>query len=101
MIDLGVHDDALTFEGALDLKVTPTGVTPRRCSASSTRFVTVITTCRSLGDGHLYYLDGRELLADDDRAGPPDDLHPNAQGYRRMGERSEQRAFGADSPFAD
>jgi hypothetical protein len=28
VIDVGVHDDALTFEGALDLEVTPGGVTP-------------------------------------------------------------------------
>jgi len=61
----------------------------------------VVALRRSLGDGHLYYLDGRELFAEGDRADLPDDLHPNAQGYRRMGERFVQRAFGADAPFAE
>jgi hypothetical protein len=61
----------------------------------------VVALRRSLGDGHHYDLDGRELFADDVRADLVDDLHPNAQDYRRVGDRFVQRAFGADAPFAD
>lgn len=38
-------------------------------------------------DINLHYLDGRELFGDADLADLPDGLHPNAEGYRRMGER--------------
>jgi lysophospholipase L1-like esterase len=39
------------------------------------------------GDAHIRYLSGLELFGPADRADLPDELHPNAQGYRRMGER--------------
>ena len=61
-------------------------------------FDRVVALRRSLGDKHPHHLDGRELFAEGDRADLPDDLHPNAQGYRRMGERFVQRARGADAP---
>jgi hypothetical protein len=38
-------------------------------------------------DPNLYYLDGRELFGEADLADLPDGLHPNAAGYRTMGER--------------
>ena len=39
------------------------------------------------GDKHLSYLDGLTLFSADDAGDLPDDLHPNAAGYVRMGER--------------
>jgi len=38
-------------------------------------------------DENLAYLDGRKLFGQDDAVDLPDDLHPNARGYIRMGER--------------
>ena len=42
---------------------------------------------RSAGDTNLHYLDGLSLFGADDAGDLPDDLHPNAGGYVRMGER--------------
>ncbi len=47
----------------------------------------VIDTRRKSGDEHLHYLDGLTLFGADDADDLPDDLHPNAAGYIRMGER--------------
>ena len=47
----------------------------------------VIETRRRSGDQHLHYLDGLTLFGAEDAADLPDDLHPNARGYIRIGER--------------
>jgi lysophospholipase L1-like esterase len=39
------------------------------------------------GDANIRYLSGLELFDADDAPDLPDDLHPNAAGYQRMGER--------------
>jgi lysophospholipase L1-like esterase len=39
------------------------------------------------GDRHIRYLSGLALFGPADHADLPDDLHPNAAGYARMGER--------------
>lgn len=54
---------------------------------------------RSSRDPNLYYLDGRMLFGEGDLADLPDNLHPNAAGYRRMGERFAQLVFGPDGVF--
>jgi len=41
----------------------------------------------SRADENLMYLDGRELFGEADREDLPDDLHPSAAGYIRMGKR--------------
>jgi hypothetical protein len=38
-------------------------------------------------DKNLHYIDGRTLFGESDAADLPDDLHPNPEGYIRMGER--------------
>ncbi len=47
----------------------------------------VVDTRRRSGDEHLYYLDGLTLFGAEDAEDLPDDLHPNAAGYIRIGER--------------
>jgi hypothetical protein len=39
------------------------------------------------GDNNVFYLNGLSLFSADDAADLPDDLHPNPQGYKRMGQR--------------
>ncbi len=47
----------------------------------------VIDTRRDSGDANLHYVDGLALFGADDADDLPDDLHPNAAGYIRIGER--------------
>ena len=47
----------------------------------------VVERRRADGDPALHYVDGLTLFGPDDAADLPDDLHPNAAGYQRMGER--------------
>jgi len=42
---------------------------------------------RGAGDANLHYLDGLELFGAADSGDLPDDLHPSADGYVRMGQR--------------
>ena len=46
-----------------------------------------VETLREYGDTNVSYLDGREILGADLARYLPDDLHPDAEGYRVMGER--------------
>ncbi len=60
----------------------------------------VVAARRTAGDPNLHYLDGRTLFHEADLADLPDGLHPNGDGYIRMGERFAAYAFAADGPFA-
>lgn len=54
---------------------------------------------RSVRDPNLHYLDGRLLFGADDLDDLPDNLHPNAAGYRRIGERFARLVFGPGGVF--
>jgi len=60
----------------------------------------VVATRRKAGDENLHYLDGCTLFNEEDVADLPDGLHPNGDGYLRMGERFAGYAFGDDGPFS-
>lgn len=54
---------------------------------------------RGAGDANIHYLDGLSLFGPDDAGDLPDLLHPNREGYARMGARFHRLAF-VDGPFA-
>jgi hypothetical protein len=60
----------------------------------------IVALRRDAGDGNLHYLNGLELFGLDDAGDLPDDLHPNAGGYLRMGTRFATLAFGPGGPLA-
>ena len=60
----------------------------------------VVEDRRAYGDANLHLLDGLELFGPDDADGLPDGLHPDADGYRRIGERFAAHAFAPGGPFA-
>jgi hypothetical protein len=60
-----------------------------------------IVAARSAADPHLYYRDGRELYGPADNAvlPLPDELHPDADSQRLIGERFGALAFGPGGAF--
>ncbi len=46
---------------------------------------------RTAGDPNVHYVDGLEVLGPADADRLPDDLHPDAEGYRLMGRRFAER----------
>jgi len=54
----------------------------------------IVAARRDAGDLNLGYLDGLDLFGADDVDDLPDLLHPNDDGYRRMGQRFAALAFG-------
>ena len=60
----------------------------------------VVAMRQTAGDSNLHYLHGFELFGPDDADDLPDGLHPDADGYLRMGERFTAAAFSPGAPFA-
>jgi hypothetical protein len=59
----------------------------------------VVEARTAAGDPSLHYLDGLALFDEADVKDLPDALHPNGDGYVRMGERFAALAFGPDGCF--
>lgn len=51
----------------------------------------MLVDARSSGDENLSYFNGLELFGESDRDDLPDDLHPNPEGYLRMGSRFHEK----------
>ena len=60
----------------------------------------IVSARRDAGDANLHLVDGLQLFGADDAGDLPDDLHPNPDGYRRIGERFHALMFEASGPFA-
>ncbi|CAN5739879.1 SGNH/GDSL hydrolase family protein [soil metagenome] len=60
----------------------------------------IVELRQAQGDAHLSYLDGLGLFGPQDADDLPDDLHPNAEGYVRMGHRFAEQAFGPGGALA-
>jgi hypothetical protein len=59
-----------------------------------------VVEVRRPADDRLYFLDGRELLGEADAHRLHDRLHPDAAGYRLMGERFAALALAPDSALS-
>ena len=60
----------------------------------------IVSVRQDAGDTNIQLVDGLALFGEDDLDDLPDGLHPNAAGYRRMGERFHELAFGSGGLFA-
>jgi lysophospholipase L1-like esterase len=89
-------------EGRFDVIERPVELMAGALSVSRIRELLeqVVTQRRSAGDERLVYLDGRMLFGTADVDDLPDGLHPNSDGYQRMGERFVAFAFADGGPFA-
>jgi hypothetical protein len=55
---------------------------------------------QAAGDRNLHFINGLDLFGVDDAPDLPDGLHPSVEGYRRIGRRFYDLAFGPGHPFA-
>jgi len=53
----------------------------------------IVAARQAAGDVNLHLLEGTDLFGPADVGDLPDGLHPNSDGYRRMGERFHEMAF--------
>jgi lysophospholipase L1-like esterase len=60
----------------------------------------VVAVRREAGDNDLHYLDGLELFGEAEAPTLPDGLHPDGDGYVRIGRRFAAHAFAPSGPFA-
>lgn len=60
----------------------------------------IVAARRDSGDANLHLIDGLALFGEGDLDDLPDGLHPNTQGYLRIGHRFAELAFGDGGPFA-
>jgi hypothetical protein len=84
---LALGTDVAKAQGALTL---------RRCRQV---VADVVAARRAAGDANLHHLDGLELFGEADEDDLPDGLHPNGEGYVRIGERFAAHAFAPGGPL--
>ncbi len=99
------HPGPTIPDGAGGFRVVDGGPVELRATSLTLRRIRTITSetvvaRRGRGDTNLHYLDGLELFGEADAPTLPDGLHPDGDGYLRIGERFAAHAFGPDGPFA-
>jgi hypothetical protein len=78
----------------------PGEVADGRLSLQTIRAVlSSVAASRAKSDPRLYYLDGQQLFGPADVQHLPDNLHPDAEGYRLMGVRFARLALSHGSAF--
>jgi hypothetical protein len=92
-----LREDGRVHVVARDPELATGSLTLRRIR---TLMAEVVAARQAAGDGALHLVDGPSLFGFDDVEDLPDGLHPNAAGYRRMGERFFERVFSAEGAFA-
>jgi lysophospholipase L1-like esterase len=60
----------------------------------------VVDTHREHGDARIHHVDGLSLFGPDDASHQPDGVHPDATGYRRIGERFHAAMLAPGRPLA-
>jgi lysophospholipase L1-like esterase len=60
----------------------------------------VVATHREHGDARVHHVDGLALFGPADAAHQPDGVHPDAIGYRRIGERFHAAMLAPGRPLA-
>lgn len=91
-----------TADGVFEVVERPDVLLPGALSLERIRelLALIVKQRRRQGDDHLHHLHGHELFGLEDVGDLPDGLHPDSDGYQRMGERFGSYAFGVDGPFA-
>lgn len=110
-----IHEDT-PGPGAFDIEAFTSGQSrfvatgdPAEVAAGRLTLTTIraelarIVAQRQVDDARLHYLDGRELYgpADVEELPLPDDLHPDTESHRRIGERFARLAFAEGGAFGD
>lgn len=88
-------------EGRFSVVDRPKGLAEGALSLSRIRALldSIVDQRRGAGDRHLHILSGLDLFGPGDVSDLPDGLHPNPEGYLRIGRRFYDAAFGPGGPF--
>ncbi len=99
------HPGPTIPDGKGGFRIVPGGPAELRATSLTLRRIRTIVSetvagRQERGDTNLHSLDGLELFGESDAATLPDGLHPDGDGYLRIGERFAAHAFAPDGPFS-
>jgi hypothetical protein len=99
------HPGPTIPDGKGGFRIVPGGPPELRATSLTLRRIRTIVSetvagRRERGDANLHSLDGLELFGESDAPTLPDGLHPDGDGYLRIGERFAAHAFAPDGPFS-
>lgn len=99
------HPGPTIPDGNGGFRIVPGGPPELRATSLTLRQIRTIVSetvagRQERGDTNLHHLDGLELFGESDALTLPDGLHPDGDGYLRIGERFAAHAFAPDGPFS-